>query len=92
MPTKEELRQGIVNYLIHHPELRPQQHDPWYCSKASPGFNHETVDCYFIVAPQPLKEPEHISGMVRYSSIELETTIGLETTRQTEAKHSFCPY
>jgi len=70
-PTKKELQQKITNYLIHHPELRPQQHDPWYCSKISPGFNHETVDCYFIVAPQPLKEPEHIGGMVRYSNVEL---------------------
>ena len=83
--TKEELQQKITNYLIHHPELKPQQHDPWYCSKVSPGFNHETVDCYFIVAPQPFKEPEHIGCMVHYSSIELYNflkrgTILLETS------------
>ena len=85
LSTKEELQRMITSYLIHHPELRPQKHDPWYCSKVSPGFNHETVDCYFIVAPQPLKELEHISGMVRYSSIELYSflkrgTILLETS------------
>jgi len=33
MPTKAELQQTITNYLIYHPELRPQQHGPWYCSK-----------------------------------------------------------
>jgi len=53
IPTKEELQHKITNYFIHHPELRPQQPDPWYYSKVSPGFKHETVDCYFIVAPQP---------------------------------------
>jgi len=59
MSTKEELQRIITSNLIHHPELRSQQDDPWYCSKVSPGFKHETVDCYFIVTPQPLKEPKH---------------------------------
>jgi len=85
IPTKEEPQQKITNYLIHHLELKPQQQDPWYCSKVSPGFNHETVDCYFIMAPQPLKEPEHMCGMVHYSSIELYNflkrgTIRMETS------------
>ena len=91
MPTKEELQRMISSYLIHYPELRPQQHNPWYCSKVSPGFNHETVDCYIIVAPQPLKEPEHKGGMVRYSSIELYNllkrgTILLETSGKLHKK------
>jgi len=85
MPTEEELQRKITSYLTHHSELRPQLNDPWYCFKVSPGFNHETVDCYFIVASQPLKEPEHKGGMVRYSSIELYNflkrgTILLETS------------
>jgi len=36
-----------------------------------PGFNHEWVDCYFIVAPKWLKEPSSSDGKIRYSSIEL---------------------
>jgi len=85
IPTKKELQQKIANYLTHHPELRPHQKEPWHCSRVSPGFNQEAVDCYFIVAPQPLKEPERTDGMVCFSSIELynflkRRTLFLETT------------
>ena len=40
-------------------------------SKVSPGFNHETMDCYLIVSPKPLKKSDCSSGTIRYSSIEL---------------------
>ena len=71
VPTNEELQQKITNYFIHHPELKPQKIEPWYRSKVSPGFNQEAVDCYIIVSPKPLKEPDCSDGTVRYSSIEL---------------------
>jgi len=32
-PTKEKLQRKIINYFIHHPELKPQNSEPWYCSK-----------------------------------------------------------
>jgi len=69
--TNEELQRRIVIYFIHHPELKSQTSEPWYCSKVSPGFNHEAVECYFIVSPQPLKEQESSDGTVRHSSIVL---------------------
>jgi len=71
IPTNEELQQKIVIYFTHHPDLKPQESKPWYRSKVSPGFNHEAVDCYIIVSPKPLKEPDYSDGTVRYSSIEL---------------------
>ena len=71
VPTKEELRRKIMNYFTHHPELKPQESEPWYCSKVSPGYNHEAVDCYLIVSPKPLKESDCSDGTIRYSSIEL---------------------
>ena len=71
VPTKEELRRKIVNYFIHHPELKPQESEPWYCSKVSPGYNHETMNCYLIVSPKPLKESDCSDDTIRYSSIEL---------------------
>ena len=71
VPTNEELQRKIVICITHHPELKSQTSEPWYCSKVSPGFNHETVECYFIVSPQPLKEPDSSDDTVRYSSIEL---------------------
>jgi len=71
VPTKEDLQQEIVIYLMDHPELKPQKSEPWYCSKVSPSFNHEAVDCYLIVSPKPLKEPDCSEGTVRYSSIEM---------------------
>jgi len=59
-------------YLPHaSSKLKPQKSEPWYCSKVSPGFNHEAVVSYFIVSPKPLKEPHCSDGTVRYSSIEL---------------------
>ena len=39
VPTNEELQRKIVNYLIHHPELKPEKKEPWYRSTVSPGFN-----------------------------------------------------
>jgi len=85
VPAKEELRRKIVKYFMHHPDLRPQQREPWYFCKVSPGFNYEAVDGYLIMTPQPLKESERTDGMVRYSSIELYNflkrgTLLLETT------------
>ena len=71
IPTKEEIQQKIVIYFTHNPELKPQESKPWYCSKVSPGFKHEALDCYIIVSPKPLKEPDCSDGTVRYSSIEL---------------------
>jgi len=71
VPTNAELQRKIVIHLTHHRELKPQKSEPWYCSKISPGFNHEAVDCYLIVSPKPLKEPGCSDGTVRYSSIEL---------------------
>jgi len=71
VPTNEELQRKFVIYFTHHPELKQQESEPWHCSKVSPGFNHETVECYFIISPQPLKEPESSDGTVRHSSIEL---------------------
>ena len=50
VPTNEKLQRKIVNYLTHHPELKPQKKEPWYRSKVSPGFNHEAMDCYLIVS------------------------------------------
>jgi len=69
--TNEELRQKIAIYFTHHPDLKPQKNKPWYRSNVSPGFNHKDVDCYIIVSPKPLKEPDGSDGTVRYSSIEL---------------------
>jgi len=69
VPTNEELQQKIVIYFTHHLDLNPQKSKPWYHSKVSPGFNHEAVDCYIIVSPKPLKEPDCSDGMVRNSSI-----------------------
>jgi len=66
VPTNEELQRKIVIYFTHHPEQKPQESEPWHCSKVSPGFNHNTVECYFIVSPQPLKEPESSDGTVRH--------------------------
>jgi len=91
VPTNEELQRKIVVYFTHHPELKPQESEPWYCSKVSPGFNHETIDYYFIVTPQPSKKPEHVSGMVRYVIIELYNflkrgTILLETSGKLHKK------
>jgi len=71
IPTNEELQQKIVIYFTPHPDLKPQKGKPWYCSKVSPGFNHEAVGCYIIVSSKPLKEPDCSDGTVRYSSIEL---------------------
>ena len=71
VPTKEELRRKIINYFIHHPELKPQKSEPWYCSEVSPGYNHETMDCYLIVSPKPLKKADCSDGTIRYSNIEL---------------------
>jgi len=71
VPTTEELRRKIINYFIHHPELKPQNSEPWYCSKISPGFNHETMDCYLILSPKPLKKSDCSDCTIRYSSIEL---------------------
>ena len=53
IPTNEELQQKIVIYFAHHPDLKPQKGKPWYRSKVSRGFNHEDVDCYIIVSPNP---------------------------------------
>jgi len=71
VPTNEELQWKIAIYFIHHPVLKPQKSEPWYRSKVSPGFNHEAVNCYLIVSPKPLKEPDRSHSTVRYSSIEL---------------------
>ena len=71
VPTNEELQQKIVVYFTYHPELKPQESEPWYHSKVSPGFNHEAVNCHIIVSPKPLKEPDCSDGAVHYSSIEL---------------------
>jgi len=71
VPTNEELQRKIVIYFTHQPELKPQKSERWYCYKVSPNFNHETVDCYFIVSPKSLKEPDCSDGTDRYSSIEL---------------------
>jgi len=71
IPTNEELQQKTAVYFTYHPDLKPQKNKPWYRSKVSPGFNHEDVDCYIIVSPKPLKEPDCSDGTVRYSSIEL---------------------
>jgi len=79
VPTKEELRRKIVNYLIHHPELKPQESEPWYCSKVSPGYNHETVNCYLIVSTKPLKGSDSSDGTNRYSSIELYNFLKRDT-------------
>jgi len=75
IPTNEELQQKIVIYFTHHPDLKPQKGKPWYRSKVSPGFNHEDVDCYIIVSPKPLKEPDCSDDTVRYSSIELYNSL-----------------
>jgi len=71
VPKNEELQQMIVIYFAYHPELKPQKNNTWYRSKVSLGFNHEAVDRYIIVSPEPLKEPDYSDGTVRYSSIEL---------------------
>ena len=64
-PTKEELQLTMVNYFIHHPELKPQNSESWYCSKVSPSFNYETMDCYLIVSPKPLKKSDCTEGTIR---------------------------
>ena len=79
IPMKEELQQKIVNYFTHCPELKPRESKPWYHSKVSPVFNHEAVDCYIIVSPKPLKEPDCSDGIVRYSSIELHNFLKKDT-------------
>jgi len=71
VPTIEELQLKIVVYFTHHSELKPQTSELWYCSKVSPGFNHEAVECYFIVSPQPLKESDSSGSTIRFSSMEL---------------------
>ena len=71
VPTNEEFQRKIVIYFTHHPELKPRESEPWHYSEVSPGFNHETVECYFIISTQPLKEPESSDGTVQHSSIEL---------------------
>jgi len=30
VPTTEELRRKIIDYFIHHSELKPQNSEPWY--------------------------------------------------------------
>ena len=69
VPTIEELQLKIVVYFTHHSELKSQTSEPWYCSKVSPGFNHEAVECYFIVSPQPLKESDSSGSTIRFSSM-----------------------
>jgi len=71
IPTNEELQQKIVTYFTHHHEIKPRKSKPWYRSKVSSSFNHEAMDCYIIVSPKPLKEPDCSNGTVCYSSIEL---------------------
>jgi len=70
IPTRKNCSEILLSNFTHHPDLKPQKREPWYCSKVSPGFDHEAVDCYFIVSPKPLKELDCSDGTVRHSSIE----------------------
>ena len=75
IPTNEELQQKIAIYFTHHAHQKPHKSKSWYRSKVSPGFNHEQVDCYIIVSPKSLKEPDCSDGTARYSSIELYNSL-----------------
>jgi len=74
-PTQEEIQQKVRDYLKLHPELKPQKTERWSCFKISPGFTHGSLECYLIVSPKQLKEPEGSKDTIYYSNEELHDYI-----------------
>jgi len=70
-PTQEEMQRKVTTYLTHQSEIKLQKEETWSCFKISPGFTHSSVECYLIVSPKLLKEPEGSEDTTRYSNIEL---------------------
>ena len=69
--TQKEMHWKVTTYLTHHPEFKPQKEETWSCFKISPGFTHAFAECYLIVSPKLMKEPEDSEDTIRYSNIEL---------------------